>query len=684
MQILEKDIIVKKTEGRQVIWLHTELVSHWLKLSQLYLRKARSVYKDTVPACHHSKTWLPATGAAWRWGKSNGEIYFCLSDIPNKAPNNYRDQLPTIDELLHLKLTATGSSNTATPFNTFITSYISTHKAGYNKYYLHYTDKQQAQLSAAAAGLAGTAAYIQQCGIKANNLSFYQCAAADLQQAGATYLPAYYRNLKARVQGLLAGQKITDLVYLKREANSNALTHGADADVEAWVYDLRSSGCNYTNTYIARKVGIMCSLFGKAEPSQRWFTQLMETPLCEWITGPTRYGSKSRHGDRVKAHVTLKKALHAGDCWQVDGTRVNFIDFKLNGKEVFLYIVAVRDVYSGDILGYSFDVTENRWCVHAAIKMAVESTGYLPWELVMDKFPGHNTTEMETLFADMNKRGCRTTFTSNPNGKAAIERWFSTLQQVFMMGSDYYYGEGIRSRHQFGHRSYQQIKAMKLAAKNDGWDYDKAEAEACKVVEAYRTTKLSSYSRRYKMIENSPEGLHQQSEKPNVTLLDANQVIYLFALKTKRKFTGEGLLNIQIQNYAFSYRCADANVVANHKEVTICYDLQDLDVVHLYAINDKALKPYLGTAHESSVQVYGPNAEWGKYQRQQAIIINMQQQREQLLDMKLAAGSEFTLMQGGDMDKRSYEQAETGEMYAAGIIPEVDSLDGLVDIRDSY
>ena len=67
---------------------------------------------------------------------------------------------------------------------------------------------------------------------------------------------------------------------------------------------------------------------------------------------------------------------------------------------------------------------------------------------------------------------------------------------------------------------------MKKVANADGWDFDTAVNEACKVVEAYRTTLLSSYSRRYKHIDNTPAGLHEASEKPNIKVLTPDQIIY--------------------------------------------------------------------------------------------------------------------------------------------------------------
>ena len=110
-------------------------------------------------------------------------------------------------------------------------------------------------------------------------------------------------------------------------------------------------------------------------------------------------------------------------------------DGKTLRQQQFLYIVTVRDVHSGDILGYHYTITEDRWAVHYAVKMAAKNAGYLPYEIIFDKFPGHNSEEGSNFLKELENWGVLVTMSSNANVKPAQERFYGTLQTVFMQES---------------------------------------------------------------------------------------------------------------------------------------------------------------------------------------------------------------------------------------------------------
>lgn len=88
------------------------------------------------------------------------------------------------------------------------------------------------------------------------------------------------------------------------------------------------------------------------------------------------------------------------------------------------------------ILGYSFDYVENSLGWLSAVRMAIQRVGHLPHRLVTDKFPGHNTEEISNFLKLIEKQGTTVIFTSAATGKARLERWFGTLQTVFMQCSE--------------------------------------------------------------------------------------------------------------------------------------------------------------------------------------------------------------------------------------------------------
>lgn len=671
-------ILLRKKDADQSIWISEGYLLDMLPgLTAEYLRvKARPAYKRSVQPCFRDKTFLPCSGHAWRYGRQDNSFYYDYNFIPDKAPSMYRSSLPSKEKII--ENAALENPQTAA-IEQFIKPYIHEHYKNHLHQYGACTPEQQLHLAKAAALLQAAQDFIVQGNIDTSKRGFFDSYSSVLRAIDAKYLPRNHRSLKRLIEK--ANRTTENLIRLPRAGNDNAAAHQGDAELESWLLAMRKSGRNYTNSHIIRKLKLMCVLNDKPTPSDRWFGQLLETHNVRWLTGPGRFGAKGKHGRTYNGYTPLQRAVHAGDCWQVDGSRVNLVDFKLNGKNVFLYIIAVRDVHSGDILGYAFDISENRWVVQAALKMAVEETGYLPYQLVFDKFPGHNTPEIKAFIADLENRKVKVTFSHKATGKPGLERWFSTMQQVFLQESNYYYGEGVQSRNVAAHRSKEMLKKIKAAARQDGWDYDAAVNETCKIIEAYRATNLCSYSRKFKAINESPATMHAISEKPYVTYLLPHQVAWLFGLRTQKRFEGEGLINLQIQNQFFSFRCEDVDVVSKYAKVSVCYDLEDLSQVHLYEISEKPLKKYLGTAKEISIQLYGPDAQFCKLQAQQTIIKNMQAERQRQLNMKIAAGDEVALLMQGVEDKQVYEAAETD--FLTGEIEDIEP-DGDYDISNQY
>jgi hypothetical protein len=65
-------------------WISHEMVTKLTKLPDSYLRKRRTMAKET---------------SSWRWTKINNAYYYDYETIPNRAPNFYRSQLPSAEEL---------------------------------------------------------------------------------------------------------------------------------------------------------------------------------------------------------------------------------------------------------------------------------------------------------------------------------------------------------------------------------------------------------------------------------------------------------------------------------------------------------------------------------------------------------------------------------------------------------
>ncbi len=446
---------------------------------------------------------------------------------------------------------------------------------------------------------------------------------------------------------------------MPRQWNNHALVH-IDEEITSWAIQLRSMGQNYSNDSIVRKVANLCKLTGKVIPSRRWFGQnIFEKHYTKFITATSRFGAGERGANLYEGYIPMRNALFAGDCWHVDATRMQLIAHKTDaGNLKHLFIIAVRDVHSGDVIGYNFDYKEDRWSVLNAVKMAVSETGYLPYQIVFDRFPGHNTEEAKRLFAQLEQMGVKVTISHNPQSKAKLERWFGTMQSVFADSSEYYYGEGIKSNRLFAHRSPEYLKKVKSNALKEKFNLHDSWRESMLIVEAYRDTPLSHYSRKYKSVNKSPKLLHSESEKPHVKFLKEFQISMLFGLKKKKQVNNLGLITTDIQGITYHYKIENYEVFSKVPEVILSYDLEDLSKVFVFKKNEQFLI-YLCEAFEfKEVQPYGPQAEFNKISKEKARIKAIEERRKKELVEATEGFDEVALMMGKYTSKNEATDAE--------------------------
>lgn len=668
------------------------------ELSDEYDRKTRAKYKATVLPCHRHHGVLPDTGKAWRWARINGRLYYDLARLPNRQPTRYRDRFGDAEALIKHYQAALEEEQHKT-IDKELAEFIKMRYEHYLKEYPDCTPVQQAALAKACAVLDFTAARLQACAAKGGSeqkaCQVYREVCAAVARQDLRYLPKNPRVLRQKVESMTReGQTAAQVVRLPRAGNTNA-TRFNDPVIAACAMKMRAMPQNYTNEFIIRTIQNAYKVRGQKVPGRRWFgTKIFEQPKTKYLTASGRYGQGSRQAFEQTGYIPMQNALFAGDCWQVDATRVNMIEHakgdKSSGKG-FLFIVAVRDVHSGDLLGYSFDYSENRWAVMTALKMAVQNTGYLPYELVTDRFPGHNTDEVKRILNGLKRMGVEVTTTHRPTGKAHLERAFSTLQTVFMQKSRYYYGEGVQSRRPYAHRAPEYLKALRKEASKTGFDFAAAWHQAVSIVESYRNTKLSDYSRKHASLHKSPAELHQESQKPNVTRLEAHQISMLFGLKKKVSLKHNGQIRTEIQKAEYIYHVDDFQVQAGHKEVILSYDLEDLDKVFLFKQRGDMLVYLCQAGQFRKPQPYGPGKEIYDIADASLRLQGIEKRKTQELKKAIAAaGNEVELIMGPFTERTAAEEAETARLLPEETeqktVPRAkavgDDLTGELDIDD--
>lgn len=514
--------------------------------------------------------------------------------------------------------------------------------------------------------------------VSINNISFSKSAffeklANEIEIQQIKYLPKTWRNLRNKIKAYASGTPITDLIGEKNKGNQNRTKHANNEVLKSWLVGLIETQKNYSAAYIFRQIRRMSVQHGMTDfPSVRWISDYLALPETQYIT-QQRYGANTRFNYKYRAYVPTQSALFAGDCWQIDGTRVNIIDHKgtyinKQGKKVagqkFLYIIAVRDVMSGMVLGWEYCYEESATAVINALAMAVRTAGYLPYEFIYDRFPGHNTPEWQRIETYMRIAGTIMTVTHKSEGKAHIERWWDTLQNVFMMDSDLYYGEGIKSTRRYAHRSKEYVASMRKKANDSGFNYDSACKETDDIVNRYLNTPLCQYSTKFAKIDQSPAQLHADSDKPNTYEISDYHWCFLFGLN-KQVSISNYMIHTQIDNVHHYYGIDDCDVIEKYTGVKLinCFDYEDLGTVHLFDGDD-----YIGSFSEiTPAQRFGPDKDLRAVGKLKSIAEKVKadqaNKRAKIKEVELVEAdedfSEVSIMQGGIMQKHKYEAAET-------------------------
>jgi len=672
MNLQPTDIIIRKANGVESTWIAQRLLVELCGVTESYLwKKARPLYKKSIRECDlaKAKDYMPDSGKSWRWARIQSEYYYCLANIPDKAPTRYRSRFGDEAALIeHWQYVCRNLEETQ--IEQRFKQHLNKVYKNYLSFYSETLPPQQIALAKACAVLDFILDEKDDYPGTANQI--YNDLSPILKKMDMQYIPHHPIRLKEKMVELeKPGNSIVGLIYLPRVGNANAELY-TDFEVFSWAMQLRSMDANFSNEFIIRKVKEMCQLTGKKTPSRRWFgTSIFEQPITQYLTGEKRYGSGNSKSQMFKGYIPTANAISAGDCWEMDATRYNVIAHTAeDGKDRHLFVVAIRDVHSGDVLGYSFDYSENHAVYHQAMKMAVENAGYLPYELITDRFPGHNTPQLKDLFTRMETLGVRVDFSHNANQKAKLERWFRTLQSVFMMETKYFYGEGIKSRSSYAHRSAEYLARVRKEAKKEGWNLEKAVESASITIEKYRTTPLNWYSRKHSKIDKTPAQLHEESEKPNVIWADKQRISMLFDLKKELTLRNDGQFTTEIVGVPFDYMVPSEyfGIIANqfNQKVVVSYNLDDLSEVFLWKKHDQLLSFLCSAQLFDRPQLSGPNKEYGKMAEAKKRALEIKVHKENKLEEMIG---EESLLMGPFTQKKEANQFEENYMNETAQIP---------------
>ncbi len=655
----KKHIIIKKYRRIKQIWLAEEYVINALGVSYDYLMKKRHVYKS------------------WDFITVEGNRYYEYFSIPNRKPTYYRSFLPLYEDIMDIAESRQPVEDIYDYFEKALSdadTYINIYKDA--------PQEKRSSLCISASVIAQAVRYITETGYNTKKFDLFLDLAALVEQHNLSYIPYHPRRLKEKILLALAGTDLSEVIYLPRKGNSNAARFSDDLQLETWLYELQSNPRNFSDAYICRQIKRLCRLTDRPVPSDETIRLKLSQREAKFLTSVLRHGTGTREAAEYEGYIPVAEAPFAGDCWQIDATRVNMIAHEhivtdASGNKIKslqnIMVCVVRDVHSGTALGYSYDYAENAHMYINAIKMAVETSGYLPYELVTDKFPGHNTPRVIVFMETLQMMGVKLTVSHKATGKAQLERYFNTIQQIEMQGNDYYYGEGIRSKRKAAHVSPDYLASVKKKAKKEGFDLEQTITLYSAMLEAHNSRKYSEYSRKYRKLDKSPNDLHNESVKPNVIKLTDRQINHIFGIKTDVRMTANGLIKLEFRGVANYYLIDNYDIIEKYSQVCVSYNPDDMTKVQIYSrLKGTTWLQYLCTAEAwEKPMIYGPQAEFNKLASMKRRQCEIDKIREDKLSAKTSqllesSGEEPVILESYDaedeylMGGHTYKKAANG------------------------
>lgn len=532
-------------------------------------------------------------------------------------------------------------------------------------------DKQIKCLCRAASILDTVLHWIESQGLKYSNMKVYSDTAEWLKTCKYfefKYIPNNPQRIREKLDLMVKENlKGKDLISLPRAGNNNKNKFDATQKKEILGLIVRQmiSGKGWSDQQIIRMIRKRYQLWNEDIPSEATIRRLMNEPRTKAIVANKRYDGNAKGGQKFRFSTPLARAMFAGDCWECDGTKVQWEGFNVDGIKQSLYIVVCRDVYSGAYLGWSYGLAENSVMYWEAIRMAVDVSGHLPCELRVDKVS--KTKELENLFAKMQGLGMKYTIGHLSTSKAYTERGFKTLQEVFESEESMWIGEGILSGDENSRPTAEYIANNRKRLKHDIWNWDTAWTKHNALMMAYNATPLSEYSKRYQDIKQSPIALYNTCEKPAVVKLELWDKPTLFWAEALREIKNYKLEFERRGEGTFVFDFADTkylDLLTNYKKVLVRYDMDTLDEVLIFdPVTDKFLA---SEKRFEKIQLYGQNPEYGRnaeYQsKRKSLQTAIKQIKEDLLDGSIREVNEADLRMGALIHKDEKEQAEQAAM----------------------
>ncbi|MRM84539.1 DDE-type integrase/transposase/recombinase [Riemerella anatipestifer] len=437
MNLQPTDLLIRKTDGTETLWLSQRLVMEVCEVSDGYLKFIRNHYKKSVRSCDlaKAKEFMPDSGKAWRWAKTSQGFYYCLDNIPDRAPKYYRSKFGTAEELkammnaMQETSLKTRNEDLKAMLKKQVKSLIKTEDIKYYEYDapILFNPKKARELAKAKAWVEFIKNQYQNGSFKLLGLKrkqdFLSICTAILQELQLEGLkvssPAYLRRKIELFPPSLLEQR--DYLINERYDNDNARKVGKYP-----LYDEETGEVFQFDAHQALMYTLYMNPFGSSkEAIRQLYVNTYTDAIQEFGFEPIAYRTfcfhlaqfhknmlmaKERHGkDYFKkqflTYVPQKKLQYAHSLFAGDGSgTINYKYYDKEGKlnTMKLYVILISDVASRKIVGWSVAAKgshkETSEIVAEAIKMAIKTCGYQTmFEFISDNHSAFTSKESKEL-----------------------------------------------------------------------------------------------------------------------------------------------------------------------------------------------------------------------------------------------------------------------------------------------
>lgn len=329
-----------------------------------------------------------------------------------------------------------------------------------------------------------------------------------------------------------------------------------------------------------KSISSLVSFLERPEVKRRWYDAV--------------HGELAAHQKYTRKHKTALPSFR-DSLWYADGTKLNLFykayDEKGKLQVRTTQVYEVMDAFSEGMLGYYISDSENYEAQYNSFRMAIQTAGCLPYEIVTDNQGGHKKLEATQFF----ERICHVfRFTAPYSGQSkTIESAFGRFQAQILHQDWRFTGQNITTKRETSRPNLEFIEANK----ENLYTLEELKIAYAKAREAWNNAKHPATG-------IARMEMYQNSVNPETTEVDQLDMIEMFWLTTQKPstFTASGI-TIEVNNKKYTYEVLGADKMPDlefRKEHTfrqfyVMYDPLDMTQVRLYTKETNGMR-YIATA----------------------------------------------------------------------------------------